>query len=222
MLNFVLTDGYTLVATRFLRDPHKTQVGAATLYFASGTDYHCVDGMSNKRASGMWITGRALAHLLVTRAPTCSSRAILSPRATTAPHRKGRQLPHAPHGPAKQPRRHHVRASDGRCNRLVRAARGALVLPLPRLQCVTSPPAPPAWRRVPIPTNHTIVVTLDTHILLSPMELDGPLPEPNMSTSLRALAGGSTGWLFFFCCLGGPCRRYFLLSPPSFLSPPVS
>lgn len=44
MLNFVLTDGYTLVATRYLRDPRNTQSGAATLYFASGTDYHCEDG----------------------------------------------------------------------------------------------------------------------------------------------------------------------------------
>lgn len=49
MLNFVLTDGYSLVATRYLRDPLKTQVGAATLYFASGTNYHCVDG---KKAGG--------------------------------------------------------------------------------------------------------------------------------------------------------------------------
>jgi hypothetical protein len=49
MLNFVLTDGYSLVATRYLRDPLKTQVGAATLYFASGTNYHCVDGMKARR-----------------------------------------------------------------------------------------------------------------------------------------------------------------------------
>jgi WD40 repeat protein len=50
-------------------------------------------------------------------------------------------------------------------------------------------PSPSHTTRVPIPTNHTIVVTLDTHVLLSPMELEGPRAEPNMSTSLKALAG---------------------------------
>lgn len=41
----MLTDGYTLVATRYLRDPRRLTSGPATLYFASGTGYRCVDGV---------------------------------------------------------------------------------------------------------------------------------------------------------------------------------
>lgn len=52
MLNFVLTDGYTLVATRYIRDPRHTMSGAATLYFASGTGYHCVDGQCKGKKEG--------------------------------------------------------------------------------------------------------------------------------------------------------------------------
>ena len=43
MLNFVLTDGEHTVCTRYLRDPDGTQAGAATLYFAAGAGYECVD-----------------------------------------------------------------------------------------------------------------------------------------------------------------------------------
>ncbi|EDQ85888.1 uncharacterized protein MONBRDRAFT_34060 [Monosiga brevicollis MX1] len=43
MLNFVVSDGVSLAATRFLRDPHNTQPGPATLYYAAGTRFFCTD-----------------------------------------------------------------------------------------------------------------------------------------------------------------------------------
>lgn len=42
-----------------------------------------------------------------------------------------------------------------------------------------------------MPANHTIVVTFDAHVFLSPVSHGLVLPEPSVSTSLRALTGES-------------------------------
>eukprot|EP00047_Mylnosiga_fluctuans_P012762 m.27711 g.27711 ORF g.27711 m.27711 type:complete len:1166 (+) comp4449_c0_seq1:65-3562(+) len=43
MLNFVVSDGCSLLATRYIFSPHDESVPPASLYFASGTRYECKD-----------------------------------------------------------------------------------------------------------------------------------------------------------------------------------
>eukprot|EP00055_Hartaetosiga_balthica_P015193 m.88183 g.88183 ORF g.88183 m.88183 type:complete len:1452 (-) comp8801_c1_seq2:61-4416(-) len=53
MLNFVLTDGVNTVSTRYIRDPLNQTSGPATLYFAEGSNYTCVN-----EAEGLYRMGR--------------------------------------------------------------------------------------------------------------------------------------------------------------------